>query len=102
MSKTSLTSQEVKHIAKLADLSLTEVEIEKFREQLSKVVEYIQTLSSVDVKNVKVTGQITGFENVTREDEPAPSLTGKEALSNAKNTDNGFIKVKAIFDEKTE
>ena len=102
MRKTSLTSQEVKHIAKLAALSLSESEIEKFRDQLSKVVEYIQTLSSVDVNNVKVTSQITGLENVTRKDEPAPSLSEKEALSNTKNAHNGFIKVKAIFDEKTE
>lgn len=102
MNKTSLTNEDVKHIAKLANLTLSDSEIEKFKDQLSKVVEYIHSLSSVDVTGVKPIAQITGLENVYRNDEPSPSFTQEEALSNAKSTENGFIKVKAIFDEKTE
>ncbi len=101
MSENSLTKDEVKHIAKLANLPLSESELEKFQKQLSETVDYIKTLSSVDTKGVEPTSQVTGLKNVTKTDEPAPSLTQEEALSNAKNTHNGFIKVKAIFNEET-
>lgn len=100
MSKT-LTEKDVKHIAKLANLPLTPKEFEKFQKQLSETVEYINTLSSTDTKNIEPTSQVTGLTNVTRNDESTPSLTQEEALSNAKNTHNGFIKVKAIFNEET-
>lgn len=102
MSDNSLTKDEVKHIARLANLPITEAEIVKFQKQLSATVDYIKTLSSVDTKGIEPTSQVTGLKNVTREDEPAPSLSQEEALTNAKNTHNGFIKVKAIFDEQTE
>ncbi|MBI2029120.1 Asp-tRNA(Asn)/Glu-tRNA(Gln) amidotransferase subunit GatC [Candidatus Gottesmanbacteria bacterium] len=101
MSENSLTKDEVKHIAKLANLPVTEEEIIKFQKQLSETVDYIKTLSSVATQGVEPTSQVTGLKNVTRTDEPAPSQTQEEALSNAKNTHNGFIKVKAIFNEQT-
>lgn len=99
--KSSLSEDEVKHIAKLANLPLSSDEVEKFQKQLSETVEYINTLTSIDTKNVEPTCQVTGLTNVTRNDETVPSLTQEEALVNAKNTHNGFIKVKAIFNEET-
>ena len=97
------------HIAKLANLPLTDEENQKFEKQLKETLEYIENLKEVDTKNVEPTSQVTGLENVTREDLAAPSLSQEEALSNSKpaspitsqrgSIHNGFIKVKAIFDE---
>ena len=74
-------------------------EKEKFQKQLSSVLQYVDKLQEVDTKDVEATSQVTGLENVTREDETKPSLTQEEALSNSKSTHNGFFKVKAILDE---
>jgi len=61
-----LTTDDVKHVAKLANLPLTDEEIKKFQEQLSSVVSYIDELQEVDTKDVEPTSQTTGLENVFR------------------------------------
>jgi len=96
-----LNKDQVKHIARLANLKLTGAEINKFRKQLSEVLEYVKQLNKLDTKKVKSTSQVTGLENVFREDEPKPSLSQKEVLSGAKNIEKGMFKIKAIFEEIT-
>ena len=87
----------VKHVAKLANLPLSKDEEEKFEKQLSSIVEYVEQLNSVDTKDVEITSQITGLENVTREDDTTPSLPQEEAISNSKSTHNGLFKVKKVL-----
>lgn len=89
----------VPHIAKLANLTVTEEEIPKFEKQLSAVLEHVAKLDSVDVKNVEPTSQVTGLENVLGTDEAKPSLPQKKALSDAKTTHNGQFMVKGILDQ---
>ena len=91
---------DVGHVAKLAKLTLSHVEQKKLERQLEETVEYIKELDKVDVAGVKPTSQVTGLENVMREDEVRPSLTQEEALLNAKSTHNGFFKVKGILDNE--
>ena len=88
---------DVNKVAKLANLTLTDQEKDKFETQLEETVEYVKELSQVNVKGIEPTSQVTGLENVTREDEIKPSLTQEEALKNAKSTYNGFFKVKGIL-----
>lgn len=88
---------DVKHIAKLANLPLSKDEEEKFEKQLAETLEYVSVLNEINTKNVEPTSQVTGLENVTREDETTPSLSQEDALKNAKSTHNGFFKVKAIL-----
>lgn len=94
-----LTEKDVRHIASLANLNLSEAEVEKFRLQLSEILDYVEILSRVDTKNIEPTSQVTGLENVKREDETTPSLTQDESIRSAKQTHNGTVKVKAIFNE---
>ncbi len=89
----------VSYVAKLANIPLTKDEEEKFESQLSSVLDYFEQLKKVDTKNVKPTSQVTGLENVTREDTVFPSLPQKDALVNAKSTEKGFFKVKAILEQ---
>ena len=96
-----LSKDQVKHIAKLANLKLTGAEISKFQKQLSKILNYVEQLNKLNTKKVKPTSQVTGLENVLREDKPKPSLSQKEVLSGAKNTEKGMFKIKAIFEEIT-
>lgn len=91
---------DVSHVAKLANLPLTEKEKEKFEKQLNDILSYIEKLNEVDTKNIDPTSQVTGLENVTREDNASPSLSQEEVLQNTPKKHNGFFKVKAIFEEQ--
>ncbi|KKU12970.1 MAG: Aspartyl/glutamyl-tRNA(Asn/Gln) amidotransferase subunit C [Parcubacteria group bacterium GW2011_GWC2_45_7] len=64
----SLSREEVLHIAKLARLELKAEEVEKFRMQLSEILEYVGQLTKVDTAGVEPISQITGLQNVVRED----------------------------------
>ena len=88
---------DISHIAKLANLPLTDEEKKKFEKQLEETISYIQNLNEVDATGIEPTSQVTGLENVTREDEIKPSLSQEDALKNAKQTHNGFFKVKGIL-----
>lgn len=88
---------DVVHVAKLANLPLKKEEERKFEKQLSAILSYVEKLKEVDTKNVEITSQVTGLENVTREDKATPSFTQENALSNTKNQHNGLFKVKAIL-----
>ncbi len=89
---------DVSHIAKLANLPLSSTEKTKFKKQLEETLEYVEGLNEVETKNIEPTSQVTGLENITREDTAKPSLSQNEALSNARSKHNGFFKVKAIFE----
>ena len=91
----------VKHVALLANLKLSEKEIKKFQKQLSEILAYVDKLNELNTKGIEPTSQVTGLENVFREDEPKPSLSQKEVLSGAKNIEKGMFKIKAIFEEIT-
>ena len=89
---------DVPNVAKLANLPLKPEEEKKFEKQLSDILSYVEKLNEVDTKNVEITSQVTGLENIARKDESGPSLTQEEALSNTKSTHNGFFKVKAVLE----
>ena len=89
---------DVTRVAKLANLTITKDEEEKFEKQLSDVLEYIEVLDEVDTKDVKPTSQVTGLENITQEDVARESLSQEAAMANTKNQHNGSFKVKAILE----
>ena len=96
MKKAKLTSQEVKHIAKLAGLTIDSVEIKKFQGQLSEILDFIKILQKVDTRKVEPTSQVTGLENVFRKDQVLNSLSQKAVLANAPNQKSSFFKVKSV------
>ena len=91
---------DVKKVAKLANLKLKPEEEKKFEKQLNEIVAYVEKLNEVDTKGVEITSQVTGLENVTREDTPTQSLTQEEVLSGTKSKHNGLFKVDAILDSE--
>lgn len=93
-----LSAEEVKHIALLARLGLSEEDVEKFREQLSNILENFEILKQVDTANVPPTAQSVDLSNVLREDEIAPSYPPQEVLANAPQQEEGHFKVKAILE----
>ena len=63
-----LSDKDIKHVAKLANLKLTESEIKKYKGQLTEIVEYIDELSEVDTKGIEGAARTTTLENVFKED----------------------------------
>jgi aspartyl-tRNA(Asn)/glutamyl-tRNA(Gln) amidotransferase subunit C len=98
-----LSKADVLHVAKLAKLKLTESEIEKFLPQLSSVVEHISELSKVDTSGIEPTSQTTGLTDVFRGDEIKESdITQDKALSGTEQTHNGYFKVPAILEGRSD
>jgi aspartyl-tRNA(Asn)/glutamyl-tRNA(Gln) amidotransferase subunit C len=95
----SLTQDEVRHVAELAKLRLTDAEIELFATQLSAILEYAERLQEVDTSRVAPTPYVLALSNVMATDEARPGLSNEEALANAPDSAGGFFRVRAVFEE---
>lgn len=94
-----LSLDQVKKVAKLANLPLTIQEEQLYSEQLSKILEYIEQLDQVDTSNMETTFNVTGKNNVMAEDRSVTCLSSEEALSNASKKKNGMFETKGVFEE---
>jgi aspartyl-tRNA(Asn)/glutamyl-tRNA(Gln) amidotransferase subunit C len=90
---------DVSHVSKLANLSLSSEEKEKFEKQLGETIEYVKELDEIPTTDIEPASHVTGLENITREDIVKPSLSQEEALLNAKKTHNGFFIVDAVLEQ---
>lgn len=93
-----LSIGQVKKVAKLANLPLENEE--KYTEQLSAILDYIDQLNSVDTTNIEPTFNVTGQVNVWQEDKVEASLTQEQALSNAPQKANGSFLTKGVFSDE--
>ena len=93
-----LSREEVLHIARLARLGLTEAEVERFREQLSNILENFQVLQEVETRDVPPTTHAVPQQNVSREDQPGASLPQEKVLANAPQQEEGLFKVRAVLE----
>ena len=96
-----LSHEEVRHIARLARVGLTEAEMETMSEQLSNILDNFEILRQVDTTNVLPTAQSIALHTVMREDEISPSLSPDEVLANAPQKEGDFIRVRAILEQYT-
>ena len=88
-----LTTDDVKHVAELARLGLSEEEIERLREQLSSIREHIAALEELDTAAIPPTAQVLPLTNVMRDDVVRPSLPRGAVLMNAPRQTEGFFEV---------
>jgi aspartyl-tRNA(Asn)/glutamyl-tRNA(Gln) amidotransferase subunit C len=93
-----LSIEQVRHIAELAKLSLTPDEIERYREQLSAILDYADALQGLDVAGVEPMSHAIALTNVMRPDAPAESSPRDEILANAPDVQDGLLRVRAILE----
>jgi len=93
-----LSHEQVRHIAWLARLGLSDEEVEKFSLQLSNILENFETLKQVDTTNVPPATHTIPLQNVFREDEVAASYPQADVLSNAPKQAENCFKVQAILE----
>ncbi|MGC3988507.1 MAG: Asp-tRNA(Asn)/Glu-tRNA(Gln) amidotransferase subunit GatC [Chthoniobacteraceae bacterium] len=89
---------DVRYVAQLARLNLSDAEIEKFQTQLSQVLNYVEKLKQVDVSHVEPTAHTSPVFNVFREDAERDWFTSREALSNAPRQANGLFVVTKVVE----
>lgn len=89
---------EIKHVAMLARLNLTEGEKELFSRQVGGIIKYIDKLNELDTSQVEPTAHVLPINNVFREDKQRDSLPKDKALQNAPRKDEDFYVVPRIID----
>lgn len=90
--------EQVQHVAKLARLALTPEETERFAEQLSEILSYVEKLNEIDTSGVEPTSHVLSLSNVLREDRARPSLSTDQALANAPEREGAFFRVPKIIE----
>ncbi len=93
-----LSYEQVRHIAWLARLGLSEEEMEKFSLQLSNILDNFEILREVDTADVSPATHKIPLQNVTRKDDVADSYPQAEILSNAPKQEGDCFKVQAILE----
>jgi len=92
-----LSMKEVEHVALLARLALSEEEKERFRAQLSSILEYADRINQLDTTAVEPTYHVLPLQNVSRPDQRGTTLTQEEVLQNAPDRDGSYFKVPRIL-----
>ena len=93
-----LSRDAVLKLAQLSRLKLTNEEIERFREELSSILDYVEVLDKVDTKGLEPTYQVTGLKNVMRRDEVKDyQAKPKELMKNAPAVEKNQFKVKRVL-----
>jgi len=93
-----LTHDEVRHIARLARVGLSPEEVERFRDQLSTILDHFQGLNAFDTEGVPPTAQSFDLTNVERDDTPRHSAPLDEVLENAPRNEGAYFRVRAVLD----
>jgi aspartyl-tRNA(Asn)/glutamyl-tRNA(Gln) amidotransferase subunit C len=95
---TKISDEDVKKLARLSRLKLTEQEVGQYQKELSAILSYVEKLQGVDVAGLEPTSQVTGLTNVVRPDELLDYKTSTdELLKNAPAVENHQFKVKRIL-----
>jgi aspartyl-tRNA(Asn)/glutamyl-tRNA(Gln) amidotransferase subunit C len=96
----SLSTDEVRHVARLARLALSDEEVEQLGPQLSDILAYAEKVGEVAASDVPPTGHAYGLTHVLREDEPRESLPPELAISTAPEAEDGRFRVPRIVGEE--
>ncbi len=98
MSQT-LTHEQVRHVAKLSRLKLSDVEVQQFARQLSDILTYVEKLNELKLDEVQPMAHALDLTNVLRPDEPKQGLSVDKVLANAPAKDPPFFMVPKVIDE---
>jgi len=98
---TKIDEAQVRRVALLGRLELSDEEVTQFSGQLSDIVTYIEKLNELDTDNVEPLAHCLPVHNVLREDVPAPSLTNDQALANAPERVDEYFKMPKVLGDNS-
>jgi len=93
-----LSKKQVEHISTLCRIKLSEKEKEKFKTELSSILDFVEQLNKVDTTGIKPTAQITGLKNVRRLDKVKPFAKPDKLIEQAPEKKDRFVKVKQVIE----
>lgn len=93
-----LSQEEVRHIAELARLALSDEELARYQGQLSTILEHFERLQELDTEAIPPTATVLPLRSVMRADEPRPPSPRESILANAPATEEGCFKVPAVLE----
>lgn len=93
-----ITEDQVKHVAHLARLAISEEEAVMFTSQLDSIISFAEQLNELDTDHVQPTTHVLPLKNVMREDVPQEGLPVGEVLKNAPDHKNGQVRVPSILE----
>jgi aspartyl-tRNA(Asn)/glutamyl-tRNA(Gln) amidotransferase subunit C len=93
-----ISKDQVKHVAHLARLAITEEEAENFTKHLDSVITFAEHLNELDTEGVEPTSHVLGIKNVLREDKASQGLPIHEVMKNAPVQENNQFKVPSILE----
>ncbi len=96
-----ITEQEVRYVAGLANLTLSDTEVHQFQRELDGILEHMTRLNEIDTSGVEPMAQVlyeAGETAALRADVPAPPLENATALANAPQPGSGYFKVPKIIE----
>ncbi len=96
-----IDERQVRHVAVLSRLKLSEDEVATFSRQLSAMLEYVEKLNELDTSDVEPTVHAVPTSNVLRDDEPEEPMGVAEALANAPQREGSFYKVPKVLDQES-
>ena len=94
---TTISTSDIQHLAGLSSLALADDEVDGLRQDLENIIGYIEQLGELDTAGVEPTYQVTGLENVWREDEVQPGISRDELLNLAPEKQNHQVKVPQVL-----
>lgn len=95
---TKISHDDVKKLASLAKIAITDEEVTKFQPEIEAIIEYVEILKSIDTEGVEPTSQVTGLVNVTRPDEIVDyGVDQAGLLRNAPDREGPYLKVKRVL-----
>lgn len=93
----SVSIDEVRHLAELSAIKLTDDELEPLAHDIDHIVDYINMLDELDTDGVEPTFQLTGLQNVWRDDKVQQSLTREQLLALAPESEDNQVKVPKVL-----
>ncbi len=94
---TTISTSDIQHLASLSSLALADDEVNGLRQDLENIIGYIEQLGELDTSGVEPTYQVTGLENVWREDEVQPGIPAEKLLEMAPEKQNNQVKVPQVL-----
>ena len=94
---TTISTSDIQHLASLSSLALADDEVDGLRQDLENIIGYIKQLGELDTAGVEPTYQVTGLENVWREDEVQPGISAEKLLELASEKQNNQVKVPQVL-----
>ncbi|PXW91031.1 aspartyl/glutamyl-tRNA(Asn/Gln) amidotransferase subunit C [Streptohalobacillus salinus] len=94
---TDISKDQVRHVAHLARLAITDDEVDTMTKQLGDIIHYAELLNELDTTGVEPTTHVLDLKNVMRKDEPRKWIDREDALNNATDHQNNQFKVPTIL-----